>query len=200
MVQNIGTLVIDAIRPNDTIDTYPTGFGNEIKGGLHSYATYAQMLAIPTSRRTAGMLVSVYNDSNPKINGVFILQNNLTTWKYFNTLQILPATIDNITNGYVYTFLLSAPHVYKVTKLSLQTTTGTAVVSLRINGVSSNINFTTLNVTTTKQTFTSLLSSNYIDVGQTLDILIASQTTNPTLYVELNIERELYAEEEEIVP
>lgn len=193
MTQNIGTLVISAIRPNDTTDQYATGLGNEIKGGLHSYETYGEMLNIPVSRRTAGMLVSVYNNSNSKTNGVFILSNDLTTWTYFASLQILSATIDNVTTGYVYTFILFAPYVYKVKQLSLQTTTGTAIVSLRINGTASIASFDSLSVTTSRQTFTSSLVSNYINVGDYVDIIVSSQTTNPTLYIELDIEREIPA-------
>ena len=78
MAQNIGTLVSAAIRPNDEFDPIATAYGNEIKGGLHSYETIGEIQTIITSRREWGMLASVYNEGAN--NGTYKL-----TYGYFNT-------------------------------------------------------------------------------------------------------------------
>ena len=78
MAQNIGTLVSAAIRPNDEFDPIATAYGNEIKGGLHSYETLGEIQTIITSRREWGMLASVYNDGDN--NGTYKLK-----YGYFNT-------------------------------------------------------------------------------------------------------------------
>lgn len=78
MAQNIGTLISAAIRPNDEFDPIATAYGNEIKGGLHSYETLGEIQTIITSRREWGMLASVYNDGDN--NGTYKLK-----YGYFNT-------------------------------------------------------------------------------------------------------------------
>jgi len=78
MAQNIGTLISAAISPNDEFDPIATAYGNEIKGGLHSYETLGEIQAIITSRREWGMLASVYNDGDN--NGTYKLK-----YGYFNT-------------------------------------------------------------------------------------------------------------------
>lgn len=78
MSQNIGTLVSAAIRPNDSFDPIATAYGNEIKGGLHSYETLGEVYSIITARREWGMLASVYNDGDS--NGTYKL-----TYGYFDT-------------------------------------------------------------------------------------------------------------------
>jgi hypothetical protein len=78
MAQNIGTLISSAIRPNDSFDPIATAYGNEIKGGLHSYETLGEIEAIITSRREWGMLASVYNEGGN--NGTYKL-----TYGYLNT-------------------------------------------------------------------------------------------------------------------
>lgn len=78
MSQNIGTLVSAAIRPNDSFDPIATAYGNEIKGGLHSYETLGEVYSIITARREWGMLASVYNDGDN--NGTYKLK-----YGYFNT-------------------------------------------------------------------------------------------------------------------
>lgn len=79
MAQNIGTLVSAAIRPNDEFDPIATAYGNEIKGGLHSYETLDEVYLIITSRRQWGMLVTVYNDGYN--NGVYQLK-----YDYFSNI------------------------------------------------------------------------------------------------------------------
>ena len=63
MAQNSGTLVIGAVRPNDTDLKIATAFAVEVKGGLHSYATLTERNNIIIQRREWGMLVNVYNDT-----------------------------------------------------------------------------------------------------------------------------------------
>ena len=79
-MQNTGTLVTAAVRPNDTLDKIASAYAVEIKGGMHSYATLNDMKNVIVERREWGMLANVYNDPTP---------GNNTTWqlKYgaFNT-------------------------------------------------------------------------------------------------------------------
>lgn len=72
--QNIGTLVGSAIRPIDDLIPIASAYGNEIKGGHHSYATKAEMFAIIEPRREWNMLCTVYNDGAN--NGTYILKYN----------------------------------------------------------------------------------------------------------------------------
>lgn len=71
-MQNTGTLVTAAIRPNDTLDKIASAYAVEIKGGLHSYATLVDMKNVIVERREWGMLANVYNDPTPA---------NNTTWQ-----------------------------------------------------------------------------------------------------------------------
>jgi hypothetical protein len=77
-MQNSGTLISSAIRPNDSLDQIASAFANEIKGGAHGYETYIDMYNIIVARREWGMLVNVYNDPDPVLNGTYQL-------KYGNT-------------------------------------------------------------------------------------------------------------------
>lgn len=60
---NVGTLVGAAIRPINTADLISTAYANEIKGGIHGYATLAERDSIIIERRQWGMLVVVYDDN-----------------------------------------------------------------------------------------------------------------------------------------
>lgn len=79
-MQNTGTLVTAAIRPNDTLDKIASAYAVEIKGGMHSYETLVDMKDVIVERREWGMLANVYNDPTP---------GNNTTWQLeygaFNT-------------------------------------------------------------------------------------------------------------------
>lgn len=72
--QNIGTLVGSAIRPIDDLIPIASAYGNEVKGGHHSYATKQEMLDIIDPRREWNMLCTVYNDGAN--NGTYILKYN----------------------------------------------------------------------------------------------------------------------------
>ena len=54
-----GTIVIDAIVPDDIASIYPTHYSKYGKGGSHSYATILERNNIPTERREYGMTVYV---------------------------------------------------------------------------------------------------------------------------------------------
>jgi hypothetical protein len=64
MSQNIGTLITSPIRPNDSLDLIASAFQNEIKGGIHSYATIAERDSLILERRQVGMLVGTQDDQN----------------------------------------------------------------------------------------------------------------------------------------
>ena len=53
---------------------------NLVAGGHHSYATYAEMLDIPTALCRAGMLVTVYGDSTVTNNNTYVLGSDLVTF------------------------------------------------------------------------------------------------------------------------
>jgi hypothetical protein len=72
--QNIGTLVGSAIRPIDDLIPIASAYGNEVKGGHHTYATSAERNAIIEPRREWNMLCTVYNDGTN--NGTYILKYN----------------------------------------------------------------------------------------------------------------------------
>ena len=74
MSQNIGTLITSAIRPNDTLDPIASAYANEIKGGLHGYATLLERDSLIVERREWGMLVVVYADSISNNNKTYQLK------------------------------------------------------------------------------------------------------------------------------
>jgi len=74
MSQNIGTLITSAIRPNDTLDPIASAYANEIKGGLHGYATLLERNNLIAERREWGMLVVVYADISNSNNKTYQLQ------------------------------------------------------------------------------------------------------------------------------
>jgi len=78
--QNIGTLVGSSIRPIDDSIPIASAYGNEIKGGHHTYALLAERNAIIEPRREWNMLCTVYNDGTN--NGTYILKYN----KYSTTI------------------------------------------------------------------------------------------------------------------
>lgn len=159
MSQNIGTLVIAPIRPNDSLDTYPTALSNEIKGGLHSYPLYTDLLNIPTARRQPGMLVNIYDDL-PVINGGFKLLDDLTTWEYFTDEILLTG------KGYGYQEpafpILSVPYCYLVTKTKIYSQLSNDI-TLGLNGT--NLNLITL--TCLPNAVTTSTSTLYIDFDPT---------------------------------
>jgi hypothetical protein len=77
---NVGTLVGAAIRPINTADLISTAYANEIKGGIHGYATLSQRNNIIIERRQWGMLVTVYDDPTPSNNKTYQLKyDNVNT-------------------------------------------------------------------------------------------------------------------------
>jgi len=71
-----GQRVTGPIVPSDTADTYPTHFDQYGAGGYRSVADEIAKEAIPTARRSAGMMVHVRSNG-----AVYILGTNLTTWQ-----------------------------------------------------------------------------------------------------------------------
>lgn len=133
MAQLTGTLVIAAIRPNDSLDTYPVAIANEIKGGHHSYSTLDDLYAIPADRRLVGMLVTITNDPQPAFNNTYVLLPDLVTWGYLNERYIMSANLENLNSDYVLKLLLSSPYQFKVDKLYLETEIGSCLVNTLIN-------------------------------------------------------------------
>ncbi len=80
MAKNIGTLISSAIRPNDSLDPIASAYANEIKGGLHCYATLLERDSIILDRKELGMLVSVTNE-----NKIYQLTTMPNTWVEYGT-------------------------------------------------------------------------------------------------------------------
>lgn len=77
---NVGTLVGAAIRPINTADLISTAYANEIKGGIHGYATLTERDNIIIERRQWGMLVTVYDDPTQSNNKTYQLKyDNVNT-------------------------------------------------------------------------------------------------------------------------
>jgi|GEM_PF-3720260 len=78
MAKNEGTLVIKEVRPYDSLDTYPSAYANEVKGGHHQVLTLVERDAIPAARRLEGMFCYVKEDGK-----VYRLEADLATWIEF---------------------------------------------------------------------------------------------------------------------
>ena len=133
MAQNQGTLVITAVRPNDSLDTYPVAIANEIKGGHHNCLTLNDLYTITPDRRQAGMLVTVTNDPKFAFNNTYVLQDDLITWAYLNERYTMNANLENLNSDYILKILLSSPYQFKVDKLYLETEIGSCLVNALIN-------------------------------------------------------------------
>lgn len=75
MSNNVGTVLLAPIIPNDTADEFPTHYAEYGKGGWRSVATTDERDAIPADRRESGMAVRVLADDI-----TYILGDDLTTW------------------------------------------------------------------------------------------------------------------------
>ena len=80
MSQNIGTLITAAVRPLDSNLPIASVYANEGKGGHQSFETFSDMYGVIQARREWGMLVTIYNDTNPDNNKTFKL-----TYGHYNT-------------------------------------------------------------------------------------------------------------------
>ena len=96
MSQNIGTLITGSIRPLDSTLPIASVYANEGKGGHQSFENFSDMYSIIQARREWGMLVTIYNDTNPDNNKTYklsyghyntdIMNNN--NWVAYNPLGI----------------------------------------------------------------------------------------------------------------
>jgi hypothetical protein len=96
MSQNIGTLITAAIRPSDSTLPIASVYANEGKGGHQSFENFSDMYSVIQARREWGMLVTIYNDTNPDNNKTYklsyghyntdIMNNN--NWVAYNPLGI----------------------------------------------------------------------------------------------------------------
>lgn len=173
MTQNNGTLVIATIRPNDSLDKFAVALSNEIKGGLHSYSTFADIENIPILRRQIGMIVNVTNDLDNQLNSSFVLNNDLTTWRYLNQRYILCTQLENLTNNYVWNTLPFSTYRFVIDKIYIKTSTGSAVCTFLIGNTAIG-DLTTLNANSVISTFISSDPTNYISEGQNLKLLVNS--------------------------
>lgn len=179
MAQNTGTLIISTVRPNDSLDNFPVAFSNEVKGGLHSYSTFADMDSIPALRRQKGMVVNVTNDVDNQLNASFILQPDLITWKYLIERYIISFQLENLTNNYVWGILLASSYRFIVDKVYLKSATGTCTTTFIVDSTFIQ-DLNALNINTTLQNFTSLDPSNYISEDQSFKLLVTNVSNDLT--------------------
>lgn len=93
MSQNIGVLVPNTVRPNDSLDPISVIYTNEARGGHHVYETISEMYNIIEDRRDFGMLVTIYNDGTASNNKTYQLKYNYSStastdnsnWVVFST-------------------------------------------------------------------------------------------------------------------
>jgi hypothetical protein len=98
MGKNIGTLISSSIRPLDSLDLISTAYANEIKGGIHGYATIVERDSIIIQRRQWGMLVTVYDDPIPSNNKTYQLKYNNVDTDLMNLLNWVEYTGISSTN------------------------------------------------------------------------------------------------------
>lgn len=177
MPTNQGTLVIAAIRPNNTQDSYPTAYSNEIKGGHHTYPTFFSLLNIPTSRKQAGMLATITDDTDSNFNNTYVLKPDLITWEYLESKFLMTGQIDSVTTTYNVYLFLSAPYIYKISKLFLKSTLGTASITILNNNIAIT-GFEDIGVSESVQEITSADPTNYINIEDELIIQISSPSIN----------------------
>lgn len=101
--------------PANQDDTYPTHDAAYGKGGCVQVATIALRDAIPTERRTKGMLVAVTDDgANSK---VYVLASGLTNsdWEPLDTFQDINLDASDITSGVLSTARIPSLDASKIT-------------------------------------------------------------------------------------
>lgn len=72
MSNNVGTLVTSPIRPFSSLDTYPSFYANEGKGGCHNVTSLEERNSIPEDRLTEGMLCTVGTNIYQYIEGEWV--------------------------------------------------------------------------------------------------------------------------------
>ena len=191
MAQNFGTLLVATVRSNDSLDTFPIALSNELYGGLHSYSNFSDLDLIPLARRRSGMIVNVTNDIDDQLNSSFILQADLSTWKYLNEKYIISTQLDNLVNNYKWSVLLSSTYRFKVDKVYLKTTAGSCNVTFLVNdNAISDLDI--INVTNTLINVTSTDPTNYVDFEETLDILVNGLSVDlSSLHIQIELLRVL---------
>lgn len=82
MTNNSGTLVIATVRPQSTLDNFPTVFSGEVRGGAHQVDNITDRDNIPLARRQEGMLCYVVSEEK-----YYILKGGIdnTDWEEFAT-------------------------------------------------------------------------------------------------------------------
>lgn len=188
MTQNIGTLVISAIRPNDSLDTYPTFLTSELKGSLKQVDNYIDLSSISVFRKLAGMLVNVIDDSDSKINGSFKLNNDTTTWSYTeNNNEVITLNVGSLTSDKHIVVLLNTLNVYTVDSVYTKSISGTCTVEVnRKYSIPLEFNLST---SSTRQGITSNSLKNYIDTENYISIKVTNVTTVTGLIVQINLKR-----------
>jgi hypothetical protein len=150
MTQNSGTLTISSVRPNDTLDNFPVFVANELKGNIKSYDTLAELNSISVSKRQAGMLVQITDELDPQLNNVYILDNNLTTWRYYNSLYNFYNKLETLHNLYTFNILLSSPYRFKIESIYFKTDAGSCELTfytglLAVEGLSTLLAVNSIN-------------------------------------------------------
>lgn len=136
-MNNVGTLLIAPIRPQDSADTYPAFFANDGLGGHHQYATILERDGIPTERRLEGMTCYVAETAS-----VFVLVGGIANINWTPLSVSISGGSQTISGTASYSGISpcdTVNSVYIVSHPSIDTSKFIPVVSLETPGTSSTL-------------------------------------------------------------
>jgi hypothetical protein len=179
-MNNIGTLVIAPIRPQSTLDSFPSTLANEALGGHHSVATISDRNSIPLARRQEGM--NCFVGSN-KVTYQLIGGIEDSNWVSVTTLSRIDSLSGhiNFVEERDYILDLSASNAYTVQSISAKINEGALAMALKVNATSTSL----LNIpNTTTVTYPLNLTVN---PGDSLILTISNKNLSPDFYFTIRI-------------
>ncbi len=175
-MNQIGTLIIAAIRPQSDTDTFPSVHSNEALGGHHCVADIAARDTIPAERRLEGMICYTQDTMQTYQLVGGIANTNWCTFPLFRTDSI--AGQINGVQERDYILDVSAAVNYKVIYITAYVSSGAATLNITTN-VSSAGGPT---LTTSTPTRYEYVGSNQVLVGQTLKLTVSNLSGAPDLF------------------
>lgn len=180
-MNQIGTLIIAAIRPQSDTDTFPSVHSNEALGGHHTAATLAERDAIPPERRLEGMTCYSIDTMNTYQLVGGIQNTDWCTFPLFRTDSI--AGQINGVQARDYILDLSAAVNYKIVYITASINSGAATLNITTN-LSSAGGPTLTNPNPVRYDYT---NNNQVLTGQTLKLTVSSISGTPDLFFTIGI-------------
>ncbi len=137
MSNNVGTLIISAIRPQDSADTYPAFYANDGLGGHHQYATMVERDGIPVERRLEGMTCYVAATST-----VYVLIGGIANINWTPLSASITGGSQTLSGNASYSGIAACDtinSVYVISHPAINTANFIPVVSLETPGISSTL-------------------------------------------------------------